>query len=347
MIRSSRNKPVTGLDIEPGAVTAARVSVNGHITVEQAATAPLAPNVVRDGDVTDVAAVADALRELWAANKGLPKDVRVGAANARIVMRVMDLPPLEDPKELEAVVRHHASQDLPIPLENAALDFRPLGTVDTVDGPRLRTVVVAARRDLIEHLVAAVRTAGLRPAGVDLSAFAMVRALRTDEAPALYLSVGGLTNLAVADGRGCLFTRVTGGGLEHMVQALAERAAAPIGQARGWILRAGITGTDAELEDDPETLATVRTVLVAGVRQIAGEVRSSIDFHQMQARGDAAVDRVLLTGAAASVPGFAETLCTELGLTVEARAVDSAADDDLDPARLSIAAGLAVAEVPA
>jgi type IV pilus assembly protein PilM len=347
MSRRSRTKPVVGLDIEPGAVTAARVTVNGHLTVDQAATAPLAPNVVRDGEVTDVAAVADALRDMWAANKGLPKEVRIGAANARIVMRVMDLPALEGKKELEAVVRHHAEQDLPIPLDQATLDYRAVGTVDTPEGPRLRTVVVAARRDLIESLVASVRAAGLKVEGIDLSAFAMIRALRRDDAPALYLSVSGLTNLAVADGTGCTFTRVTGGGLEHMVQALAERAAVPIEEARGWILRAGVTGTDPELESDPEALAAVRTVLVTGVRQVAGEVRSSLDFHQMQAGGDTALDRVVLTGTAAGVPGFAETLCTELGLPVESRAVDYAAPDDLDPARVSIAAGLAVTEVPA
>jgi type IV pilus assembly protein PilM len=347
MSRRSRTKPVVGLDIEPGAVTAARVTVNGHLVVDQAATAPLAPNVVRDGEVTDVAAVAEALRDMWAANKGLPKEVRIGAANARIVMRVMDLPPLEGKKELEAVVRHHAEQDLPIPLEQATLDYRAIGTVDTPEGPRLRTVVVAARRDLIESLVASVRAAGLKVEGIDLSAFAMIRALKTDDAPALYLSVSGLTNLAVADGTGCTFTRVTGGGLEHMVQALAERTAVPIDEARGWVLRAGVTGTDAELESDPETLAAVRTVLVSGVRQVAGEVRSSLDFHQMQSGGDTALDRVVLTGAAAAVPGFAETLCTELGLPVESRAVDFPAADDLDPARVSIAAGLAVTEVPA
>ena len=347
MSRRSRIKPVVGLDIEPGAVTAARVTVNGHITVDQAATAPLAPNVVRDGEVTDVAAVSDTLREMWAANKGLPKDVRIGAANARIVMRVMDLPPLQGKKELEVVVRHHAEQDLPIPLEQATLDYRAVGTVDTPEGPRLRTVVVAARRDLIEALVTAVRAAGLKPAGIDLSAFAMIRALKTDELPALYLSVSGLTNLAVADANGCSFTRVTGGGLEHMVQALAERVAVPVDEARGWIMRAGVTGSDAELDGDPETLAAVRTVLVSGVRQVAGEVRSSLDFHQMQSGGETALDHVVLTGSAAAVPGFAETLTTELGLPVESRAVDYAATADIDPARVSIAAGLAVTEVPA
>ena len=64
-----------------------------------------------------------------------------------------------------------------MPLESAVLDFQPLDVVDTAEGPRQRVLVVAARRDMVERVLTAVRAAGLRPEGVDLSAFAMIRAL--------------------------------------------------------------------------------------------------------------------------------------------------------------------------
>ena len=64
-----------------------------------------------------------------------------------------------------------------MPLEQAVLEHHSLGIVDTPDGPRTRVVLVAARRDMIDGLLAAIRSAGLRPEGIDLSAFAMIRAL--------------------------------------------------------------------------------------------------------------------------------------------------------------------------
>ena len=70
-----------------------------------------------------------------------------------------------------------------MPLSNAVLDFHPLGIVDTPGGPRQRVVLVAAQRDMIERLVAAVRRAGLNPEGVDLSAFALIRSLYRPEPP--------------------------------------------------------------------------------------------------------------------------------------------------------------------
>lgn len=350
MARRSRNKSVVGVEIEPGAVTVASVSVNGHLAVERAASAPLEPNVVRDGEVVDHEAVAEALRTIWAEHKGLAKNVRVGVANARIVMRVLDLPELNDAKELEAVVRFHAEQELPMPLDSAVLDHQVLGSVMTPDGPRLRVVVVAARREMIERVVASVRAAGLKVDGIDLSAFAMIRALKRDDEPTVYVAVGGTTNLAVADDRGCLFTRVTGGGVEAMVTALAERLSVSVETARDFIFRAGFEGKGFDMAEDGEAVAMARTVLAAGVRQIAGEVRSSLDYHQAQSGDEAAVRNVVLTGPAVAIPGFAETLCTELGLPVETRGVAEVAPgvvEDIDPARLSIAAGLAVTEVPA
>ncbi len=139
--------------------------------------------------------------------------MRVGVANQRTVLRTLELPPLTDRKELATAVRFQAEDQVPMPLENAVLDFHALGVIDTPAGPRQRVIVVAAQRDMVERLIAAVRAAGLRPEGVDLSAFALIRSLhRADEDHAgrvLYLNVGGLTNMAIAEGTVCRFTRVS------------------------------------------------------------------------------------------------------------------------------------------
>ncbi len=350
MGRRSRNRSLIGLEIEPGAVSAARVAVNGTVAVEHAASVALEPHVVRDGEVADPEALAEAIRRLWAQNKGLGKQVRVGVANARIVVRTMDLPPIEDDKELAAAVRFQAQDELPMPLDSAVLDFQPVGTIETPDGPRRRVVVVAARRDMVERVLAATRAAGLRPEGIDLSAFAMIRALRRDADAAVYLSVGGLTNLAVADERACLFTRVTGGGLESMAATLAERSAMPLDDAHDWLRRVGLEAPVELIDGDPDTLTTARGVLVDGVHQLSGEVRSSLDFHHAQPAGGAVVQRVVLTGPAAAIPGFAEALSSEVGLPVETRVVGESRPgvlDGLHPGRVSVAAGLALEEVPA
>jgi len=70
-----------------------------------------------------------------------------------------------------------------MPLEQAVLDYHVLERVDNGEGGRMRVVVVGARRDTVEHLLAVARKAGLQPELVDLSAFAMIRALYVPPGP--------------------------------------------------------------------------------------------------------------------------------------------------------------------
>jgi type IV pilus assembly protein PilM len=340
------SKPIVGLDIEPSAIAAAQVSVNGSISIDRAAVVDLEPGIVRDGEVTDVEGLAAALRTLYRENKGLDKRVRIGIANAKIVVRTLELPPISDRKELETAVRFQAQDQIPMPLDAAVLDFHPLDIVDNGDGPRQRVLLVAARRDMVDKVLAAARAAGLRPEGIDLAAFAMIRALHRPgpEEPVMYLSIGGLTNLAVAIGPRCLFTRVVGGGTEALAVELAERKALTLEHGRAWLDHVGLTAPVQELAGDDAIVSEARLVLQDGVRRIAVEARNSLDFHAAQ-DAQPHVGRVVLTGAALSIPGFAEALSAELGLPVEPLVLGGA-PDDMVAGRLTVAAGLAVAEGP-
>jgi len=422
---------LVGLDIQPGLVAAVQARVNGAILAERACTLPLPSDTVREGEVINEDVLSDALRELFGDSR-LGKRVRVGVANQRTVMRTLELPPLTDRKELAAAVRFQAQDQVPMPLTNAVLDFYPLGIVDTPAGPRQKVVLVAAQRDMIERLLAAVRRAGLRADGIDLSAFALIRSLyRPDSDHAgrvLYLNVDGLTNLAIAEGAQCRFTRVIGGGLEAMAAELAERRAIALTDARELLIEFDLnapavpevsappfeepaaasedetpedeTPTDEtpadetpeaaspELEEpagpaEPisaedhdalesamsysETVAAaqapaptldlppeasfdvdVRMVLENGIREISGEVRNSLDFHRSQEHGGE-VTRIVLSGSALDLRGFAEALQLSLGLEVHSESVglvDAGLAGNVSTHRLSVAAGLAAAEAP-
>jgi type IV pilus assembly protein PilM len=336
---------VVGLDLDPSHIAAAEVSVNGNITIKRGAYAELRPGILRDGEVTDAPALAEALKTFFAEND-LPKTVRLGVANQRIVVRSLDMPPLEDPKALDAAVRAEAPDHIPMPMDEAILDYVPLGTVQTVAGPRTRVVIVAARREMIDKLVGATRDAGLKLEGIDLAAFGMVRALASKEeveGAVLYINVAGLTNVAVANHSGCLFTRAAAGGLSAIVASLAERRTLTLEHARMWMGHVGLITPLEDVEGDEELVAATRATLEEGVHQLADTVRNSLNFYRTQDNAES-VERALLTGPAVSIAGFAERLADLLNLPVEPAVV--AAEDslsaDVDPGRLTVAAGLAV-----
>jgi type IV pilus assembly protein PilM len=245
---------VVGLDIQPGFAAAVRARVNGSIVAERAAGIQLPADTMRDGEVVDEAALAESLKELFGEHD-LGKRVRVGVANQRTVLRTLELPPVTDQKELAAAVSFQAQDQVPMPLGNAVLDFHPLGIIDTPNGPRQRVVLVAAQRDMVERLLSAVRQAGLTAEGVDLSAFALIRSLYRPEADqtgrVLYLNVDGLSNLAIAEGTVCRFTRVVGSGLEGMAVELAERRGIALADARTRLFEGDLDATP-EPEPEPE-----------------------------------------------------------------------------------------------
>ena len=115
------------------------------------------------------------LKRLFSEHK-LSKRVRVGLATPRTVLRVIDLPPLDD-KDIRTALIMQAQERIPMPLDRAVMDFHKVGLVDTADGQRLRVIVVVTEREGVDVLLDTLRRAGLKPEGIDLSVFSVIRSL--------------------------------------------------------------------------------------------------------------------------------------------------------------------------
>ena len=232
---------------------------------------------------------------------------------------------------------------------SVGLDHQVLGTIETPEGTRTRVVVVAARRDMIDRLLEAIRLAGLSPQGIDLSAFAMIRALHRPgrTGAVVYVNVGGITNLAVAEGPTCTFTRTIQYGTESIASELAERRGLTLEHAHGWLVHVGLQEALENVSGEEEIVAEARAVLTDGARRVGQEVRNSLDFHTGR-EGSTPLEQMVLTGPAVAIAGFAEEVATHVGLPFEIGLVDEASPGgfgNVDPGRLAVAAGLTVTEV--
>jgi type IV pilus assembly protein PilM len=355
--RQKKDAPVTGLEIEAGSIGAAEVRVNGEARVSAAAVEPLPPEAFHDGEVSDPDSVAEALRSLFATHK-LSRRVRLGIANQRVVVRTLRLPAIEDPAELESAVRFSAQEQIAMPLEQAVIDHRVVGGAPGADGgtPQIDVIVVAARRDMIAASLKPLRDAGLEPVGVDLSAFGMIRALADETAVAapdeaddqavagavLYCNVGDVTNLAVAKGRSCLFTRVSPVGLEDMAASFSSAVGLSQEHARMWLQHVGLTQPLEQVEGDPAVVAKARTALDNGASALLDELRLSLDFYGAQ-EAAVAVQRIVFCGPGSAIPGLAERMEPALGLPIAiGRPTALSGLDAPSAARLTLPYGLAL-----
>ncbi len=354
-LTKKKNAVVTGLDIESGSVAATEAHLNGSVAVSKTAVVPLEPGLVRDGEILDPAGLGTALKNLFEVHK-LSKAVRFGVANQRVAVRTLRMPLIEKKAERDTAVRFQAQDHIPMPLDQAVLDYQVVGHAEGAGGARqMDVIIVAARRDMIAKYLETASLAGLRPIGIDLSAFGMIRALWPELAASansaeaataagarLYCGLGSVTNLAVGRGGDCLFTRISTYGTEAIAQSLAERAGLTLEHARQWIMHVGLERPLGQLEGDPDKIAATRQVLTEGVAKLADELRLSLEFYGAQ-EGAVAIEGIVASGPGSAVPGLTDRLRDELGHHFEVRRPKALMHlEDPAAARLTLSLGLAV-----
>jgi len=264
---------------------------------------------------------------MFAKHKLPKKGIRLGIANNRIGVRTFEIAGIDDPKQLANAIKFRAQETLPIPLEEAVLDWQLLSeSVDEETGQTVRRVLlVVAYRELVERYVLACKKAGISVAGIDLEAFAMLRALAEPPAPdappatgaQVVVNVGhDRSTFAVSDGRVCEFTRVLGWGGQNLSVAIARALditpseATPLKHALSLVAQAtppeGIS---------PEALGAAREAVTRELQSFARELVSSLRFYQNQP-GSLGIGQLVLTGGSAHLPGFADELHRLIGVPV-------------------------------
>src|SRR5262249_37766598 len=128
--------------------------------------------------VADDGAVTDAVSRLRA-EVGLKKvAVRLGLASPRVVVRQIEMPEMTR-EELSSALQFQAAGLIPIPPDDAGLDFAIPGPASPGDGGerRMQVLLAAVQEATVHRLVAAVEAGGLQVAAVDLVPLALIRPL--------------------------------------------------------------------------------------------------------------------------------------------------------------------------
>ncbi|MGZ6792685.1 MAG: type IV pilus assembly protein PilM [Mycobacteriales bacterium] len=312
---------VVGLDIGTSGVRAAELTLGkGGATLERFGQVALPPGAVRNGEVVDSDAVAAAVKQLWTQAKFSSKKVVVGVANQKVVVRQVDLPWLP-PAELKKALAFQVQDFIPMPVEQAILDFHPLEEFTNDSGARMvRVLLVAAARDMVDSALSAVSKAGLTPQMVDLTSFAVLRALvsmdhtglDSMQAEALIDVGASVTNIVVHQGGVPRFVRILLMGGADITDAVAERLGVPLEQAEGIKQDSGLAAVPGGNDSSPAARAIESTGSA-----FVEEVRGSLDYFMAQP-GAVRVGRIVVSGGGSRLNGLAERLASATRLPVQA-----------------------------
>jgi type IV pilus assembly protein PilM len=317
-----------GLDIGSTAVRAAELSTGSQPHVVRAAQVPLPAGAVENGEVRQPDAVADALRELWQRGSFKSRQAYLGVGNQRVVVREIALPYLPE-KELRASLGFQVQEFIPMPVDEAVLDFDAIGEFEQEDRKMLRMLLVAAQRQMVDQVVAASQLAKIEPVGLDLVPFALVRAIGTadvgmdleETGEEAIVDIGAHVTNIVVHARGVTrFVRILPSGGRDVTLAIA-RAAGLEDDVAERLKR----GEEVEGEPEPED---VQQMALQRVASFVDEVRSSLEFYTAQAR-DARIGKVLVTGGGSKMAGLVDVMRQRIPVTVEPGAVFSHVPSEL------------------
>lgn len=312
-------RTAVGLDIGTSGVRAAELSLGrGTPKLERFGQVAVPSGAVIDGEVVDVELVAAALKKLWSEVKFGTKRVALGVANQKVVVRQADLPWMEY-EELRKALSYQVADLIPMPVEQAILDFHPLEEFVNDSGARmLRVLLVAASRDMINSAMAAVERAGLRATSIDLSSFAVIRSLASpdhlgmeSDAEALIDIGARVTNIAVHQGGVPRFVRILLMGGSDLTDAVAERMGVPTEEAEVAKQQLGIPSDPAERDAHPAS-----RVIESSVSTFIEEVRGSLDYY-LASPGAIPIRRVVLSGGGSRLRNLSSRISAACRLPVD------------------------------
>ncbi|MBN9618873.1 MAG: type IV pilus assembly protein PilM, partial [Actinobacteria bacterium] len=261
---------LVGLDIGSTSIRALEATIaKDRPVINNFGHVPLPPGAVVNGVARDDRAVTAALRQLWAAQTFSTKDVVLGITHQQLIVRELDVTNLP-PRELRQALPFLVRDVLPLPVEQALLDFYPLEEAGK-GKETLHGLLIGAPKEPVIELVRAVESAGLHVAQVDLACFAALRAaahLAGDTEALLDVGANGTNIIVHTDGTPKIVRAVPRGGAE-ITRMLATRLDLDESEAESLKCRVGM---------QPDHVTESSDVVREAVRPLITEIRNSFNY---------------------------------------------------------------------
>src|SRR5215469_5839566 len=170
--------PLIGLDITTSSIKLVELSLaGGQYRVEAYAAEPTPHSAINEKAIVDADAIGEAIKRALKRAGARAKEVAVAISGDAAITKVIQMPRMLSPRDLEAQVELQADQYIPFPMEEVSFDFEVAGPSEK-DPEMLDVLLVATRTENVEQRLAACAAAGLTARIVDVEAFALENACR-------------------------------------------------------------------------------------------------------------------------------------------------------------------------
>ena len=304
-----RNATTVGLDIGSGLIKLVAIShASGGPVITKVAFATVGNDAIVEGEVMDPAIVADAIKGLLASAGIKTKKVVTAVGGRDVIIKKISMDRMKEPEARE-VIRWEAEQHVPFDMDNVELDFQILDPEG--DGLQMTVLLVAAKRELVDHKMALLSDVGLEPAVIDIDAFALHNAFELNYPDAMRGVVGLVnighetTNINILDEGVPVLTRDIPIGTRRFKEDLQRER--------------GLSADEADrlLQGAEESSAALDPLLESRGEELAVGIERAAAFLQSASRSAGGIGRIFTTGGGARIPRLNKVLSDRLRIPVQ------------------------------
>ncbi|XGV95446.1 MAG: type IV pilus assembly protein PilM [Leptolyngbya sp. BL-A-14] len=316
-----------GIELAPDRISVAQLRRQGQgFKLASLATVPVPEGLFQEGQITDIAGMAELIQSTLAENKLKVKRVATAVAGGRdTVTRIIPIPAeLNDQELREMVLNQEAGLYLPFPREEADVDYQKLGLFVDEDGiEKFQVLLVATRKEITDSYVRTFQQAGLQIDVLEISSFSLIRTIREQlrqfspqEAVAIVDIEFESTEISIAVDGVPQFSRTVPIGTYQIQSALSRAMNLPPSRSTELLQSMTIPVNSSEGMGGPGKMGGSNPGAAAMLRiigELADELRRSIDFYLNQ--GDnLEVAQLLLAGPGGSIGQLDEFFTQRLSL---------------------------------
>jgi type IV pilus assembly protein PilM len=299
-----------GLDIGTSAIRLVELRGRGPVkTLVKYAYTPVDIKISQSDSKADEAVLAETIKSLIAEAKLSTNNVAVGIPSNKVFTTVVDIDRL-NPKDMAKSIRFQADSLIPTPLSSSKIDWAVIGD-SPKDRAKVELLLTSVGNDYTEKRLDLLESIGLNVVAFEPDNLALARALLQPGStlPQMVLDIGTQsTDLVISMQDTARLTRSIPTGSDAIIRSAMQNLNVDQKQAEQVVFKFGLNKTKLESQ--------VFDAIISTVDILVGEIDKSIKFFQGR-YPDTKLDRIIMTGAASSLPEFPLYIANKFGINVE------------------------------
>ena len=288
------------LDIGTKSIRVVQLSkaTEGHWKLEHVGYTGLDPKIIASDSLESRKKLGNALMSTIGQAGIHTKDVAVGLPSTKTFTTIIEMAVMSD-SELRSTLKYQADQYIPMPLDDAKIDWTVLGPSPN-NAKKQEVLLASTAQNYVEGLIESIDSLGFNVIAAEPDPIALTRSLLPANATGAHviLDIGELsTDIVVTIGERPVLVRTLPMGIKALVSAIVQNLNIKEDQATQFVLKFGLA---------PDRLEGQVFRAIEGVLDnFVSEIVKSIKFFQNKYATES-ISSIHLSGYAGVIPNLAE-----------------------------------------